>query len=561
MFFDVPSGFFLAANCLIFLPAQAPAHHYVLPAKELERQINPTPWRPIRFEADGSIHMEPLQPPHAAITCMAASADGSFLLAANGNQAVSLIDGRTGKKIRQIIPANLSIQVWAVSLSPDGKNAACCLRSALGDVPARDRVAISDIPTRRLRLTIVGRANCAAYGPDGNWLAIGGEKGVEIWDLTKQKPTNSFISLRPASPDQADVDCLAVSPDGKRIALGMSGQVALHDRATGKLIWRQSIEGNAGSLCFSPDGYFLASTESTHLRRAGFCYKSTYVTLTLSGKNKYTEPPSKVKLWEAATGLELLVAPAEGSEIGTVAFSPSARLLAFPDGANVKVWDLAQGKMLKKFDGHGAWTSGVAFCPHSQRLACAGNEGMLFPNFKEHAILPLLPRWKPEDDKLDELLVEMASGDDGPRVLSALWALAAVPARTVPVLRARLQPIAPVSQRCLAKLIADLDSVRFQERCQAVIDLEKLGELAEPALRRALAETASPEVSRSAMSLLDKLPCRKLSPKALFEHRSIVVLARIGTPQARNLLAKLAKGAPEARLTQEARETLQRLSR
>lgn len=42
---------------------------------------------------------------------------------------------------------------------------------------------------------------------------------------------------------------------------------------------------------------------------------------------------------------------------------------------------------------------------------------------------------------------------------------------------------------------------------------------------------------------------------------SVQVLERIGTPEARELLAELAKGQPEARLTQEAQAALQHLKR
>ena len=43
--------------------------------------------------------------------------------------------------------------------------------------------------------------------------------------------------------------------------------------------------------------------------------------------------------------------------------------------------------------------------------------------------------------------------------------------------------------------------------------------------------------------------------------RAVEVLERIGTPEARQVLAKLADGAPEARLTQEAKASLQRLAK
>jgi len=43
--------------------------------------------------------------------------------------------------------------------------------------------------------------------------------------------------------------------------------------------------------------------------------------------------------------------------------------------------------------------------------------------------------------------------------------------------------------------------------------------------------------------------------------REIQVLEHIGTPEAQEVLKKLAQGAPEARLTQEAKAALDRLSK
>jgi hypothetical protein len=48
-------------------------------------------------------------------------------------------------------------------------------------------------------------------------------------------------------------------------------------------------------------------------------------------------------------------------------------------------------------------------------------------------------------------------------------------------------------------------------------------------------------------------------PELLQSLRAVAVLEDIGTPQARRLLEELANGAPEARLTREAKSSLRRL--
>jgi HEAT repeat protein len=110
-------------------------------------------------------------------------------------------------------------------------------------------------------------------------------------------------------------------------------------------------------------------------------------------------------------------------------------------------------------------------------------------------------------------------------------------------------------------MIAALDSDEFAEREKAMTELEALGDLAEPALRQALEEKASLEVSRRVERLLETLGGPVTSPETLQVVRAVEALERIGTPDARQLLETLAKVASQGRLVQEAKAALERLNR
>ena len=87
---------------------------------------------------------------------------------------------------------------------------------------------------------------------------------------------------------------------------------------------------------------------------------------------------------------------------------------------------------------------------------------------------------------------------------------------------------------------------------------EKLGQTVEPELRRALARAGSSlEFRRRLEQILDKIQIP--SGQRLQEIRAVEVLEWIGTPEAQEALTSLAKGAPETRLTQEAKASLGRL--
>jgi hypothetical protein len=112
----------------------------------------------------------------------------------------------------------------------------------------------------------------------------------------------------------------------------------------------------------------------------------------------------------------------------------------------------------------------------------------------------------------------------------------------------------------LRSVLADLDSTSFPRREAASRQLTSLADRAGPALHAALKTDLSAEQRRrieEALATLTAVP----PANALRDLRAVEVLERIGTPEAGLVLEKLARGAPEARLTREAKATLERLAR
>jgi hypothetical protein len=123
----------------------------------------------------------------------------------------------------------------------------------------------------------------------------------------------------------------------------------------------------------------------------------------------------------------------------------------------------------------------------------------------------------------------------------------------------QLRPITAPDAPKLARLLADLGDEDFTIREKASLELDACIEAVVPALRKALEGKPSNEARRRIEGLLDNL--NGWSPERLRVLRSQEVLEHLGTPQAKELLEKLAKGAPEAKLTREAKAALERLSR
>ncbi|HEY7309740.1 MAG TPA: hypothetical protein VH643_10315 [Gemmataceae bacterium] len=105
----------------------------------------------------------------------------------------------------------------------------------------------------------------------------------------------------------------------------------------------------------------------------------------------------------------------------------------------------------------------------------------------------------------------------------------------------------------------DLESDRFEVREKAQKELEHLGPLAGPALRRTLANRPLLETRRRVEALRTKLGQRTLSAEELQQVRAVELLERIGGSEARRQLKSLAGGASEVWLTREAKASLRRL--
>jgi RNA polymerase sigma factor (sigma-70 family) len=152
------------------------------------------------------------------------------------------------------------------------------------------------------------------------------------------------------------------------------------------------------------------------------------------------------------------------------------------------------------------------------------------------------------------------AGAGGFKVRQEIWQLVRAHQQTIPFLRERLQPAkAGVDAERVARLIADLNNERFKVRDQASKELEKLGEAAEPALRRAARGKPPVETLKRLERLLGKLDQLAVAPERMRQSRALEILEHIGNAQARQVLQALAGGTAGAWLTEEARAALERL--
>jgi hypothetical protein len=160
----------------------------------------------------------------------------------------------------------------------------------------------------------------------------------------------------------------------------------------------------------------------------------------------------------------------------------------------------------------------------------------------------------------EALWADLGDGD-ARKAYRAVLELSDDPAGAVSLLRGKLRPVSAVDAKQVEALIADLNSDDYAARQKATAGLEALADLAVPALKKALAAKPSAEVHKRVSALLERVDGVAVPPHHLRALRGIEALEHAATAEARAVLEGLAKGAPQSRLTREARASLLRLAK
>lgn len=454
-----------------------------------------------------------------SVCAVAFSPNGQSVVTASQDATLRLWDAATGKEIRQFV--GHKHYVCAVAFSPDGKR---LVSGAYMDETFR----IWDVATGRsvYELPIHFKALAVAFSPDSKTVALGGENSeVVLCDVATGKPVRR---LNKGNGNWAR--SLAFSPDGKFLACGDGGPIRLWNLADGTLILRSPLSDfKAAQAAFSPDGRMLATTDND----------------------------SVIHLWELATGVERLAFSGHEQPILSLAFSPRGdSLVTGSFDRTVRLWDTQTGKQLKRLTGHTGTVNGVAFAPNGKRVASASrdNTALIWDASKRTLPAPAAGALSPEE--LNQLWSDLADVDAA-KAYRAMASLAAHPAQAVPLMKTRLRSAPPPASGRVTRLIADLDDDEFAVRDRAFRELRDLEEAIEPALRRALEGQPSLETSRQLKALLGRLA--GLTPRRLRGLRSVEVLERIATTEARRVLKELAARHSDGPLGQEAKAAMARL--
>jgi dipeptidyl aminopeptidase/acylaminoacyl peptidase len=273
--------------------------------------------------------------------------------------------------------------------------------------------------------------------------------------------------------------------------------------------------------------------------------------------------PGILPILDTASGKEVRCFTTGKDGVSALEFSPDGRSLAWGGWREGTVYlgEIASGRERRRFTGHQGRIFSLAFAADGQRLI-SGSEDTTALVWDLTGRLTTKKLGKALSAEELETHWKTLAAEDAEPAFRAIQALSAAPAHSVPYLRARLHPVAPGDEKRVQQWIADLDSDQFAVREKATSELQKAGATALQAMRKALEERPALEKRRRLEPLIEMQEREEWSPSAdnLRARRALEVLERVGTAEAKNVLTMLAKGAPGAWLTEDAKGALQRLA-
>jgi WD40 repeat protein len=258
--------------------------------------------------------------------------------------------------------------------SPDGESVLTVSRDLRlqdhgKDLPFQP-VRLWDARTGKERIPLAGQetsAAFAAFSPDGRWV-LAAESGVaRCYYFRDNDISDSVLQKKPV--------------------------VRVWDSKTGRQVL--TLEGPVVSAVFSPDSRQLltaagplAEQASVHIwdipsgrkvltiledmRREGGLAQ-----FTANGGQVLTAAGSLVRLWDAATGKELVGLDCGEGHLGFVRVSPNGRWIlsrSGPEGTSLRLWDTSTGKVHGALVGHRGTIRSAAFSADSRLVVTASDD-------------------------------------------------------------------------------------------------------------------------------------------------------------------------------------------
>jgi WD40 repeat protein len=257
------------------------------------------------------------------------------------------------------------------------------------DLDATDRLIVSGSQDKTVRLWDLNanktnilrghggsdwfsKVNAVAISTSLNLIASGGDdQTVRLWSLVTHQQVKTFTG-------QQGVTSLAMDREGRLLASGSQDRtIILWSLETDQRLY--TLDGHTDgvlSLCFSPDGKFLASGGDGGDKTVRIWSLADQSSLLFKGHSDWFGGVSGVafhpngrlilsgskdktiKIWDINQAQDIMTLTDHTDEVNSVAISPNGKILASGSkDKTLKLWDLAKGTLITTIPHQGSVTA------------------------------------------------------------------------------------------------------------------------------------------------------------------------------------------------------------
>jgi WD40 repeat protein/serine/threonine protein kinase len=237
--------------------------------------------------------------------------------------------------------------------------------------------------------TLMGHTNavtCVAVSPDGQRLATANLDGTaRVWDLSSGRPTRTLKG------HNDEVCSVAVTPDGQQVITGsIDDTVRVWDITSGRQLRKfDAPTGGVSSVAVTPNGQRIVAATFDGTARVWDAVSGQKLqefkditdiwsmALTPDGQRLVTAVWTKAQLWDLASGQKLPTSFKGPTALMKLAVAPDGQQLVmgcWNDGTT-RLFDITTGQELRTLPDHSGSVSCVAVTPDSRRVITGSSTG------------------------------------------------------------------------------------------------------------------------------------------------------------------------------------------